>query len=108
MAKRRCRDLFLYSGETDIIFDLAKLAAQIGVITIAITSFRNDNQIAKISDLVIYFSAYSGIDIPLAYTDTRIAMLNVVDFLYTFSIQKYENIEDVQKLNIIANSIPKK
>ena len=99
---------FSYSGETDIILDLAKLAAQIGVTTIAITSFRSDNQIAETADLVIYFSAYSGVDIPLAYTNTRIAMLNVIDILYTFYIQKYGNIEDVQKLNIIANSTPQK
>lgn len=99
---------FSHSGETDIILDLTKLANQIGVTTIAITSFRKDNQIAKTANLVIYFSSYAGVDIPLAYTNTRIAMLNVIDILYTFYIQKYGNIEDVQKLNIIANSTPQK
>jgi len=99
---------FSYSGATDLILDLAKLAKQIGVFTIGITSFRNDNEVAKTVDLVFYVSTYSGADIPLAYTNTRIAMLNVLDILYTFYLQKYGMIENVQKVNIIANSTPQK
>lgn len=99
---------FSYSGKTDLILDLAKLAHQIGVYTIGVTSFRNDNEVAKTVDLIFYVSTYYGTDIPLAYTNTRIAMLNVMDILYAFYMQKYGKIEDVQKVNIIANSTPQK
>lgn len=99
---------FSYSGKTDLILDLAKLAKQIGVFTIGVTSFRNDNEVAKTTDLVFFVSTYNGTDIPLAYTNTRIAMLNVMDILHTFYLQKYSMIEDVQKVNIIANSTPQK
>ena len=99
---------FSYSGKTDLVLDLAKLAKQLGVFTIAVTSFRNENEVAKTVDLPFYVSAYYGADIPLAYTNTRIGMLNVMDILYTFYMQKYGKIEDVQKVNIIANSTPQK
>lgn len=99
---------FSYSGKTDLILDLAKLAKQIGVFTIGVTSFRNDNEVAKSVNLVFYVSTYNGTDIPLAYTNTRIGMLNVMDIVHAFYLQKYGMIEDVQKVNIIANSTPQK
>jgi len=95
---------FSYSGKTDLILDLSKLAKQIGVFTIGVTSFRNDNEMAKTVDLVFFVSTHSGTDIPLAYTNTRIAMLNLMDIMYTYYLQEYGLIEDLQKVNIIANS----
>lgn len=89
--KQSCAILVSYSGETTILFEVAKLLQQNGIPIILLTSF-GDNTLSHVADVVLHISTREKLYTKISSFSTDVAIEYILDILYScIFAENYEN-----------------